>query len=290
MLGHVERSCRVTGRAIDVDILKRKSWPGFAAEFVRIPATTAHNFKLRGARSCIALLDLYRTDGETCAAGLDPTFTKDLRHKITFVPAGCTLEGWCTLDKAATITVVAIDPNAKLERWVDVSQLPPRIEFMDQTLRWAMLRFRALLNDPDQDTPGYAETLVELLSHDLGRVVAAMPRQQPAGCGLNASQVRIVTEYIDAHLFERPTISDLAALVDLTRFHFIRSFKKAVGMPPHQFMIHRSVDRAKELLAEQGQSVANVAARTGFGSPIQLTRAFRRVVGTTPTEFRRHIL
>ena len=289
MLGHVERISRVTGGAIDVDVLKRKSWPGFAAEFVRIPAPTFYDFKLRGAWSHVALLDLYRTGGETSAGGMDPTFVKDLRNKITFVPAGYTLEGCCSFDKTATITAIAIDPDAKFEHWIDVAQLSPRIEFVDQMLRWELLRFQTLLNDPGQDIPGYAETLVELLSYDLNRVAAGRSRQQPIAFGLNTSQVRIVTEYIDAHLSERPTISELAALVDLTRFHFIRSFKKAVGMPPHQFMIYRSVERAKELLAEQDQSVANVAVRTGFGSSIQLTRAFRRLVGTTPTEFRRHI-
>ncbi|MBX9826337.1 MAG: helix-turn-helix transcriptional regulator, partial [Xanthobacteraceae bacterium] len=73
-------------------------------------------------------------------------------------------------------------------------------------------------------------------------------------------------------------------------FHFIRSFKQAAGIPPHQFMIRLRVDRAKEMLAEGDLSIAEVASQTGFGSPIQLTRAFRRVVGTTPSAFRRDML
>jgi AraC family transcriptional regulator len=52
-------------------------------------------------------------------------------------------------------------------------------------------------------------------------------------------------------------------------------------------MIRLRVDRAKEMLAEGDLSIAEVASQTGFGSPIQLTRAFRRVVGTTPSAFRR---
>ena len=78
-----------------------------------------------------------------------------------------------------------------------------------------------------------------------------------------------------------------AKLVGLTRFHFIRAFKQAAGVPPHQFMIRRRVDRAQELLAERNTSIAEVADRTGFGSSIQMTRAFRRVIGTTPSAVRR---
>ena len=145
------------------------------------------------------------------------------------------------------------------------------------------------MNDPSLDLPGYAEALIKVLSFDLFRTAAARPLPSQAPGALSPQQVRLVTDYIDAHLSERPRISDLAALVQLTRYYFIRSFKQAVGMPPHQFMIARRVERAKEMLANQEQTIASVAERTGFGTSLQLARAFRRVVGTIPSEFRRHL-
>jgi AraC family transcriptional regulator len=99
--------------------------------------------------------------------------------------------------------------------------------------------------------------------------------------------MRLTTEYIDSHLDEKITVSALAALVNLSRFHFMRAFKQTAGMPPLQFTIRRRVDRAKELLAESHTSVAEIADRTGFGSPILMNRAFRRVLGTTPSAIRR---
>jgi AraC family transcriptional regulator len=150
-----------------------------------------------------------------------------------------------------------------------------------------MLRFRALLDDPSLDTPGYAETLAEVLAFDLRRVAGRLREAPLQSAGLSASQIETVTEYIDSHLAEKTSVAELASLLDLTRFHFIRSFKRTTGVPPHQFMIRRRVDRAMEMLTGQNHSIADVAARTGFGSPIQLTRAFRRVVGTTPSDFRR---
>jgi AraC family transcriptional regulator len=92
---------------------------------------------------------------------------------------------------------------------------------------------------------------------------------------------------MDDHLNEKITFSELAALVNLTRFHFMRAFKQTAGVPPLQFMIRRRVDRAKELLAEHSTSVGEIADRTGFGSPILMSRAFRRILGTTPSALRR---
>jgi len=154
-------------------------------------------------------------------------------------------------------------------------------------VRSSMLRLRALLTDPAHDAPGYAETLVVLLTFDLIRFASGTERRSADGSGLSANQIRLVTDYMESHLNEKTTISELAKLVDLTRFHFIRSFKQSVGVPPHQFMIQRRVERAKEMLAERNNSIADVAVRSGFNSSIQLSRAFRRVVGVTPSEFRR---
>jgi AraC family transcriptional regulator len=165
--------------------------------------------------------------------------------------------------------------------------LPPQLAFEDQALRMALLRFQAILHDPSLDIPGYAETLGELVAFEVGRIASQQPRQMAQQGGLTTRQVRLVTEYMDDHLTEKITISELAALLALTRFYFIRAFKQTAGTPPHQFMIRRRVDRARELLADSRASIAEIAERTGFGSPIQLTRAFRRILGTTPSAVRR---
>jgi AraC family transcriptional regulator len=279
---------RSDGSAVDLEVLKRKSWSGITAHFVRIPAPVTYEFKLSSTDHYIALHDLYRVDGETIVSGLPPSHAKDLRNKIAFIPAGCECEGWTKIDKPATLVIATIDQAALPRKSVDLTTLPPRIDFDDRMLRWVMLRFQALLDNPSDDIPGYAETLAELLAFDLRRATLGNARTDMAPCGLTAQQIQLVTEYMDNHLTEKTTVSELAALLELTRYHFIRSFKQTTGIPPHQFMIRRRVDRAIELLRARTTSIADVADKTGFGSSIQLTRAFRRVVGTTPSAFRRN--
>jgi len=126
------------------------------------------------------------------------------------------------------------------------------------------------------------------VTFELARVTSGQ-RVLSNQCGLTTSQMRLITEYMDSHLNEKITISELASLVNLTRFHFMRAFKQTAGVPPLQFMIRRRIDRAKELLAERQTSIGEIADRTGFGSPILMSRAFRRVLGTTPSALRRGI-
>jgi AraC family transcriptional regulator len=254
---------------------------------VRIGAPVTYDFKLSSSLNYVALHDFYRVDGETIVSGLPPSFAKDLRGKLAFIPAGCEVEGWTKIEKPASIVIVMIDPDLASGQPVDLTRLPPRIDFDDPMLRSLMLRFQAILDDPSLDVPGYAETLANLVTFELARVTSSQRASLSNQCGLTPGQMRLIVEYIDNHLNEKITISELAALVNLTRFHFMRAFKQTAGVPPLQFMIRRRVERAKELLTEPQTSVGEIAGRTGFGSPILMSRAFRRILGTTPSALRR---
>jgi AraC family transcriptional regulator len=79
----------------------------------------------------------------------------------------------------------------------------------------------------------------------------------------------------------------MAAVARLSPYHFARQFKAATGLPPHQYVIARRVERAKQLLqAGTGHSIAEVAARAGFSDQSQFSRHFKRLVGVTPGQFR----
>ena len=284
---HLELHKRPGGGTIDVEVLKRKSWPGIATEYVRIAAPETFDFRINGAANHVVLYDTYRVDGETSLTGVASSATKDLRNKLTYLPIGCDLSGWCQIETCAAFVTVKIDSRTKFERSIDLSHLPPRLEFEDRILRAVMLRFQAVLDDPSLDIPGYSEALGNVLAFEIQRATLGEPRVPAKPIGLSPTQVQIVTENMESHLADKVSITEYAALLNLTRSHFIRSFKQATGLPPHQYLIQRRIERARELLENQRNSIADVAVKTGFGSPVQLTRAFRRVLGATPSTYRR---
>jgi AraC-like DNA-binding protein len=85
------------------------------------------------------------------------------------------------------------------------------------------------------------------------------------------------------------SIADVARLVGVSPFHFIRQFEAVFGQTPHQFRIEARLDRAKRLLATGEQSVTDVCMEVGFSSLGSFSALFRRRVGETPSVFRRRL-
>jgi AraC-like DNA-binding protein len=96
--------------------------------------------------------------------------------------------------------------------------------------------------------------------------------------------VRRAFEYLRERLGDSITLDDLADYADLDKFHLCRAFRAQVGMPPHAYLTHLRIARAKELLSS-GVRASDLAPRVGLYDQAQLTHHFRRLVGTTPAGY-----
>jgi AraC family transcriptional regulator len=134
-----------------------------------------------------------------------------------------------------------------------------------------------------------SESLAHVLAVHLIRHVLAPWRPARGHDGtLPRGRLRAVVEYIEEHLDAGLTLEQMAAVAHLSVYHFARQFKAATGLPPHQYVIARRVERAKGLLqVGTNLSLALVAAHAGFSDQSQFCQHFRRVVGVTPGQFRK---
>jgi AraC family transcriptional regulator len=105
--------------------------------------------------------------------------------------------------------------------------------------------------------------------------------------GLDRRRLTRVKDYIAANLEGNLTIAQLAKVASLSRFHFARAFKAAVGQTPHQYVSGHRLERAKELLAHGDRSLLDIALSLNFSSQANFTRAFHRGTGMTPGQYRR---
>jgi AraC family transcriptional regulator len=155
-------------------------------------------------------------------------------------------------------------------------------------LRVAMLAVDAELTAGGAGGPLAAESLANVLAVHLIRHVLAPRQPAPRRDGsLPRARLRAVVEYIEEHLDAATSLEDLAAVARLSVYHFARQFRRATGVPPHQYVIARRVERAKQLLhAGTDLSLAEVALRSGFCDQSQFTHHFKRLVGVTPRQFR----
>jgi AraC family transcriptional regulator len=173
---------------------------------------------------------------------------------------------------------------------VDPARLTvPPIDALDlPRLRAAMSAVDAELTSGGAGGRLAAESLATVIAVELLRHILAPRRPERGHDGtLPRGRLRAVVEYIEEHLDAGPTLGQMAAVARVSPCHFARQFKKATGLPPHQYVILRRVEWAKRLL-ETGTDfcLAEVAARAGFSDQSQLTRHFKRFVGVTPGQFR----
>jgi AraC family transcriptional regulator len=103
---------------------------------------------------------------------------------------------------------------------------------------------------------------------------------------LPAHRLRAALEYIEAHLCEDVSLDAIAAAANLSTFRFARGFRKATGQPPHQYVIGRRLERAKELLRTGEEEIGEVARRVGFASQSHFTAVFSRRCGLPPRRYR----
>lgn len=137
--------------------------------------------------------------------------------------------------------------------------------------------------------PLFAEGMGQALAaHLLQRYWSARidPTVHSASVGLSAARLRRTLDFIEANLSQDISLRQLAAVADLSPYHFARQFKAATGLAPHAFLIARRVERAKELLRRTDHPIASIAAAVGFSHQSHLNRHFNRLVGVTPARFR----
>jgi AraC family transcriptional regulator len=154
-------------------------------------------------------------------------------------------------------------------------------------LRAAMAAVDAELTVGGAGGPLAAESLGNVLAVHLIRHVLAPRRSERRRDGkLPQGRLRGVVEYIEEHLGPGPTLEQMAAVARLSPYHFARQFKAATGLAPHQYVIARRVERARQLLEGGDLSLAEVGLEVGFSDQSQFTHHFKRIVGVTPGRFR----
>ena len=95
-----------------------------------------------------------------------------------------------------------------------------------------------------------------------------------------------VLAYIDANIECDIALADLAALVGVSKYYFIRSFRAATQRTPYAYLVERRLARAVEALRHSGLSVEEVARHAGFKSAAGFSNVFRKHFGMPPGQFR----
>jgi AraC family transcriptional regulator len=163
-------------------------------------------------------------------------------------------------------------------------EFEPRLFFLDHDI-WETA-FKIKMQVESSGSPSYVEALSLVLAHELIRLQQGTSGVAPVmHGGLAGRQQKEVADYIEDRLDEEISLQDLAAVAQLSPFHFARAFKQSFGEPPHRYLVVRRMERAKGLLKNPTLTVTEIGLMLGFSETSSFTAAFRRLVGTTPSNY-----
>jgi AraC family transcriptional regulator len=130
----------------------------------------------------------------------------------------------------------------------------------------------------------YAETAAAYLAAHLLTRHSSVPT--PRAVSGEDIRVRRATSFVNDNYHLPLTLNEIAAVANLSPFHFLRVFKMATGQTPHRFLNTVRVNRARRYLARGDLSVTEIAHLCGFTTPSRLATAFRRETGVSPSAYR----
>jgi AraC family transcriptional regulator len=156
----------------------------------------------------------------------------------------------------------------------------------DATVAKYAERFRAELTSASLNGPLYAETLtIGLTLHLLSAYAIAKPKIPFPRGKLTSSQLGRVVDLIMGCLTENVSLLAMAEQANVSPFHFARTFRKTIGVTPHQFVLRQRIQRSLKLIKEGKLPLSQIALESGFYDQAHFTHAFRKVIGVTPAQY-----
>src|SRR6266850_3138222 len=167
-------------------------------------------------------------------------------------------------------------------------ELAPEFNLEDGQLQHLLLALLALAQEGSCDDTLVGELLVNAVCVRLAKRFAISKMNiVPCRGGLPTARLKRVLEYVESNLDKNITLTELARVANMSLYYFAVLFRQSTGLSPHRYVLSKRVERAKELLHDPKLSVLDVSMNVGFEHQNNFARAFRRMIGVSPTEFKR---
>jgi len=135
------------------------------------------------------------------------------------------------------------------------------------------------------NAPNSVEDMLHLIHHATTILVNASSSENRDNENMHAK----IVKYIEEHLDREISRNELAQLVNISPEHLSRQFKKEMGLSLSDYIIQEKMNMARYLLRESNLSVSVIASKVGYTSFSHFSQLFKRVIGTTPMEYRKTV-
>ena len=170
-------------------------------------------------------------------------------------------------------------PNARRFKEIATQVTGSRMNLNLQRLEDAFFRSRAV----SAELYSALVRLLEIFAEHLSLIVNQVALHE---CSTDSRIVGLAKHYVEDHKFDQIQLEQVAQTLNVSTFHFCRKFKLETGLTFVEYLSRVRIEHAKLLLHNKNLRVTEVAYEVGFQSLTHFNRTFRKLVGTSPTEYR----
>lgn len=122
----------------------------------------------------------------------------------------------------------------------------------------------------------------------LGRLLASSMEEDTLRQNRKYTQdIHSAIQFIQAHYGDPITVDDMIRDIPLSKYHFIRIFRRMMGITPYQYLMNYRINQSKHRLRLSDSSIAEIAAACGFSDSSNFISQFKKQVGQTPSQYQR---
>ncbi len=125
------------------------------------------------------------------------------------------------------------------------------------------------------------------LAHAVARIAARAQAPTAKTTARDERRVADAIRFIEEHADEPLDLDRLAAIAGISKFHFLRTFARVVGLTPYRYLLQTRLRRAGAEIAATDRPIAEIAFGAGFGDLSTFNAHFRAAMGVTPGHWRR---
>lgn len=151
------------------------------------------------------------------------------------------------------------------------------------TLPWLVDIEARLARSDDLEAEEAVVRLMELTVH----AASAVPAKRVRVSARDSRRIIAAVRHIEEHATDAMSLAELARIAGMSKYHFLRTFRRAVGMTPYQLLLATRLRRAAVALQISNESIALVALDAGFADLSTFNHRFRAHFGDSPTQYRR---
>ena len=204
------------------------------------------------------------------------------KGSIFFLPAGHA----CEVGLRGALDTLHIYLRANL---VSVHNVTPLLVERDVVIQHLAQAVEQAVCEKVSNSDRFIDPIARALADRVSAISRSSEPWQVQTAGLPDYELRRLNDFIEANLEGEITLAAMASACGIGTKSFVRAFAATTGKSPYQYVIAARVERAKRLIEQDQEGLAEIALRCGFSHQEHLTRAFRRLTGQTPGRYRRSV-